>query len=163
MPGASYETYRVLELWADSVEPERKGMSRRKMTRMLAPQTSEAPLFFHLTDASSKGFRHAVDQMHAVGGFDMLIYSFGSGFKLEDTVRLAHACSATSGWGPSKTLPSSDVVAVALRAGPDVPLSAQVGHCLCARERHRGRRLYDDSFLPRGDAIALPSRPAHKH
>ena len=97
MPGASYETYRVLELWADSVEPERKGMSRRKMTRMLAPQTSEAPLFFHLTDASSKGFRHAVDQMHAVGGFDMLIYSFGSGFKLEDTVRLAHACSATSG------------------------------------------------------------------
>ena len=34
----------MLELWADSVEPERKGMSRRKMTRMLAPQTSEAPL-----------------------------------------------------------------------------------------------------------------------
>jgi hypothetical protein len=84
-PGADYTTYRLLELWSDSVEPERKGLSRRKMTRLLAPQTSEAPLFFHLTDSSSKAFRHAVDQMHAVGGFDMLIYSFGSGFQLENT------------------------------------------------------------------------------
>jgi hypothetical protein len=83
--GAQYSTYRVMELWADSVEPERKGLSRRRLTRMLAPQTSEAPLFFHLTDASPKGFRQAIDQMHAVGGFDMLIYSFGSGFQLENT------------------------------------------------------------------------------
>jgi hypothetical protein len=78
-------SYRVLELWADSVEPERKGLSRRKMTRLLAPQSSEAPLFFHLTDASPAGFHKAIDQMHAVGGFDMLIYSFGSGFDLENT------------------------------------------------------------------------------
>lgn len=76
-PGANYTTYRLLELFSDSVEAERKGLSRRKMTRMLAPQTSEAPLFFHLTDSSSKAFRHAIDQMHSVGGFDMLIYSFG--------------------------------------------------------------------------------------
>ena len=84
-PNTAYTTYRVLELWADSTEPERKGLSRRKMTRMLAPQSSEAPLFFHLTDASPAGFRHAIDQMAAVGGFDMLIYSFGSGFSLENT------------------------------------------------------------------------------
>ena len=59
--------------------------------------------------------------------------------------------------GPSKTLPSSDVIA--LRAGPDVPLSAQVGHCLRARERHRGRRLYDDSFSPgRCDRVAVSLR-----
>ena len=84
-PGDSYTTYRLLELFSDSVEPERKGLSRRKMTRMLAPQTSEAPLFFHLTDSSSKAFRHAIDQMHTVGGFDMLIYSFGCVFYHQET------------------------------------------------------------------------------
>jgi hypothetical protein len=46
---------------------------------------AEAPLFFHLTDSSSAAFRNAIDQMHTVGGFDMLIYSFGSGFQLENT------------------------------------------------------------------------------
>ena len=33
---------------------------------------------------SELGFRRAVDQMAEVGGFDMLIFSFGSGFNLEN-------------------------------------------------------------------------------
>lgn len=83
--GNSFSTFRSIELWADSVEPERLGMSLRKRTRLLAPQTSEAPLFLHLTDISPAGVKRAVDQMAAVGGFDMLIFSFGSGFQLENT------------------------------------------------------------------------------
>eukprot|EP00040_Diaphanoeca_grandis_P017630 m.92314 g.92314 ORF g.92314 m.92314 type:complete len:970 (+) comp26538_c0_seq3:131-3040(+) len=82
--GGSFTSFRSIELFADSVEPERLGLSLRKRTRMLAPQTSEAPLFMHLTDVSASGVKSAVDQMVDVGGFDMLIFSFGSGFQLEN-------------------------------------------------------------------------------
>jgi hypothetical protein len=39
----------------------------------------------HLTDASPSGFKAMIDQMAVVGGFDMLIFSFGSGFNFENT------------------------------------------------------------------------------
>lgn len=84
-PGLTFTSFRVLLVWGDSTEAERHGLGIRRLTRLLAPQSSEAPLFLHLTDASFWGFRKAVDQMSAVGGFDMLIFSFGSGFNLEDT------------------------------------------------------------------------------
>ena len=48
----------------------------------LAPQTTENPIFFHATDVSDSGFKETIDQMAEVG-FDMLIFSFGSGFRLE--------------------------------------------------------------------------------
>ena len=57
---------------------------RRKLVRTFAPQSSEAPQFMHLTDVTPAGITKAVDQMAIVGGFDMLIFSFGSGFNLED-------------------------------------------------------------------------------
>ena len=117
-PGADYATYRVLELFSDSVEPERKGLSRRKMTRMLAPQTSEAPLFFHLTDSSSTAFRHAIDQMHSVGGFDMLIYSFGCDLHCSEqplslmrfhALTVARRCAALGSSWRIRILPTSRV------------------------------------------------------
>ncbi len=78
-----FDTYRVLELVTDSDNRERVALSRHRMTRLLAPQTQENPIFFHGTDSSNIGFRNSIDQMVAVG-FEMFIYSFGSGFKLED-------------------------------------------------------------------------------
>ena len=66
-------------------EPERYGMARKRLTRMLAPQTMETPIYFHITDAESKKFRETVDQLAEVG-FDMIFYSFGSGFDLQTTV-----------------------------------------------------------------------------
>ena len=72
-------------LFTDTTERERQGLMRRRLVRMLAPQTSESPLFMHLTDVTPSGIKKAVDQMSAVGGFDMLIFSFGSGFNLENT------------------------------------------------------------------------------
>ena len=48
-------------------------MGVRKLTRLLAPQTSEAPLFMHLTNISTAGVKNAVDQIVATGGgFDMV-------------------------------------------------------------------------------------------
>ena len=66
-------------------EAERYGMARKRLTRMLAPQTMETPIYFHMTDGESIKFREAVDQLAEVG-FDMIFYSFGSGFDLERAV-----------------------------------------------------------------------------
>eukprot|EP00118_Oscarella_pearsei_P004028 m.16731 g.16731 ORF g.16731 m.16731 type:complete len:733 (+) comp27105_c0_seq1:15-2213(+) len=79
-----FDSFWVLELVTDSVDPERVSLSRHRMTRLLAPQTQENPIFMHGTKSDPGGFRSAVDQMVAVG-FEMFIYSFGSGFRLETT------------------------------------------------------------------------------
>ena len=51
----------AMMLWTDSVERERSGLMRRRLVRLLAPQTSEAPQFMHLTDVSPAGIKKAVD------------------------------------------------------------------------------------------------------
>ena len=67
------------------------------MMRTLAPWVLENPIFFHMTNSSSSAVRDVLDQMKEVGdlriskiaifclkvGFEMMIYSFGSGFSLE--------------------------------------------------------------------------------
>jgi hypothetical protein len=71
-------------MYSYSTEDERMGLGVRKLTRLLAPQTSETPLFMHLTNTSPEGVKNAVNQIVATGGgFDMIIFSFGSGFNLE--------------------------------------------------------------------------------
>jgi hypothetical protein len=82
MSYANFSSFRVLELVTDSVDPERVGLSRHRMTRLLAPQTQENPIFMHGTKADPTSFRQAIDQIAEVG-FEMFIYSFGSGFRLE--------------------------------------------------------------------------------
>ena len=79
----SFDTYKVLELVTDSNDRERVAMSRHRMVRLLAPQTQENPIFFHGTNTSDAGFRAAVDQMEEVG-YELFIFSFGSGFNMED-------------------------------------------------------------------------------
>lgn len=79
-----FESFRVHELVIGSTDPERVGLAKRRLMRLLAPQTQENPIFFHLTNASSEAMRAAVDQMSEVG-FEMLIYSFGSGVDMEST------------------------------------------------------------------------------
>ena len=79
-------SFRALTLFGDSVDAERGGLGVRKLTRLLAPQTSETPLFMHLTNVSPAGVKAAVDQIVVTGGgFDMIIFSFGSGFNLESS------------------------------------------------------------------------------
>lgn len=79
-----FESFRVMELVTDSSERERVGLSRHRMVRLLAPQTQENPIFFHATNTTPAGFKAGVDQMAQVG-FEMFIFSFGSGFNLEST------------------------------------------------------------------------------
>ena len=52
--------------------------------RLLAPQSQEAPFTFHTGTTDAVVFRALVDQLSSVGGFDMIMMSFGSGFAMED-------------------------------------------------------------------------------
>lgn len=81
-PDTSVTSCRVHLLLVPSDCRERRGLARRKILRTLAPWTLENPIFFHMTDATSAAVRKTLDQMAEVG-FEMLIYSFGSGFSLE--------------------------------------------------------------------------------
>ncbi len=75
-------SFRVHELVIGSSDEERVALSKHRLLRLLAPHTQENPIFFHMTDASSPAVRAAIDQMAEVG-FEMLIYSFWSGFNME--------------------------------------------------------------------------------
>ena len=79
-----FETYRVHEILVGSTDPERVGLSLKRLKRLLAPQSQENPIYFHMTNGSSEAFRGVVDQLSEVG-FEMIFYSFGSGFDLEQT------------------------------------------------------------------------------
>ena len=79
-----FQSFRVHELAIGSSDETRRALSRHRMFRLLAPQAQENPIFFHLTETDESSFRNAVDQLSEVG-FEMLIYSFGSGFNLEST------------------------------------------------------------------------------
>ncbi len=79
-----FNSFRVIELVTDSYDRERVGLSRHRLTRLLKPQTQESPIFFHSTNNTPNGsFNNAIDQMVNVG-FEMLIYSFHSGFNMEN-------------------------------------------------------------------------------
>lgn len=52
--------------------------------RTLFPQTTEAPLYFYTTNATSAGVRHTADQA-AQAGFEGMLLSFGSGFDPSST------------------------------------------------------------------------------
>jgi hypothetical protein len=82
VPGEEVNSYKVMTLVIGTADQERVGLSLRRLKRLLAPQSQENPIYFHMTNGSSVAFRQAVDQLVKVG-FEMIFYSFGSGFDLE--------------------------------------------------------------------------------
>ena len=77
-----FQSFRVHELVVASSDRERFNLALKRKMRLLAPHTQENPIFFHMISQNSTLFRDVVDQMADVG-FEMIIYSFGSGFDLE--------------------------------------------------------------------------------
>lgn len=82
-PSSSLESFRVFLVLQDSSDEERQGLTLRRTWRTLAPWTTENPLMMHVRDSERTSFRAAVDQCAEVG-FEMIIYTFGSGLNMED-------------------------------------------------------------------------------
>ena len=78
----SFISFKALLMAIDSTNTERYALSVHRGVQLLAPYATENPIFFHATNVSDAGFKNAIDQMAEVG-FEMLIFSFGSGFQLE--------------------------------------------------------------------------------
>lgn len=82
-PGETWTSFRSYLVVYDSTERERKGLTLRRALRGLAPWITENPLMMHVRSADSRLFRAAVDQCADVG-FEMIIYTFGSGLDMEN-------------------------------------------------------------------------------
>ncbi len=81
--GAGFESFRVWELPYDSYDRQRKGLITIRMYKILAPWSTENPLFLHLTTTDETKVKAAIDQCEEVG-YEMVILSFGSGLNMED-------------------------------------------------------------------------------
>jgi hypothetical protein len=81
-PGEAFTSFRTFAVVFDSDERERQGLTLRRTLRHLAPWGTENPIMMHVRSAESKVFRNAVDQC-AQTGFEMIIYTFGSGLNME--------------------------------------------------------------------------------
>ncbi len=81
-PGQTFTSFRSWFVYHDSYERERQGLAIRRTHRTLSPWSTENPLMMHVRNSDSKAFRLAVDQCAEVG-FEMLIYTFGSGLNAE--------------------------------------------------------------------------------
>ena len=117
----SFVSFRALLLATDSAEIERSTLARHRLAQLLAPHVTENPIFFHATDVSDAGFRNAIDQMAEVG-FEMLIFSFGSGFRLETsdaaylaTIKAQVAYAKSKGSRSAATTSSASTAATAGR------------------------------------------------
>ena len=82
-PGEKFDSYRAWIVLHDSESRERQGLALRRIQRQLAPWVTENPVMMHARNANSKAFRLAVDQCADVG-FEMIIYTFGSGLDMEN-------------------------------------------------------------------------------
>jgi hypothetical protein len=80
--GESFRAFKVFLILQDSTDRERQGLTVKRVYRTLAPWTTENPLMMHVRNSDRQSFRRAVDQCAEVG-FEMIIYTFGSGFNME--------------------------------------------------------------------------------
>ncbi|HVX50315.1 MAG TPA: hypothetical protein VHB48_09155 [Chitinophagaceae bacterium] len=83
-PGGTFKSVRTCELLMDSYDRERRGLAIRRMYRVIAPWTTENPIFMHLVSKNDEEVKTAVDQCVAAG-YEALILSFGSHCNMEDT------------------------------------------------------------------------------
>jgi len=81
-PGETFTSFKSWFIYHDSSERERQGLLVRRTHRTLAPWSTENPIMMHVRNSDTARFREAVDQCADVG-FEMIIYTFGSGLNAE--------------------------------------------------------------------------------
>jgi len=85
--GEVLSSIRTNELLMDSYDRERRGLAIRKMYRVIAPWTTQNPIFMHLVSKNDQQVKNAIDQCAATG-YEALILSFGSHLNMEDSTAL---------------------------------------------------------------------------
>lgn len=76
----SYKNYQII---FDSIgDMERNGLARRQLMHRMSGSSNENPIFAEATNLSEPALKSFIDQCNETG-FEMLIFSFGSGFDLE--------------------------------------------------------------------------------
>jgi hypothetical protein len=81
--GESFKSIRSFMILYDSYDKERNGLAQRKMYRVVAPWITENPMMFHITRSKWEDYTMGIDQAAEVG-YEMVNFSFGSGFNPED-------------------------------------------------------------------------------
>jgi hypothetical protein len=81
--GELLESVRSFMIPYDSYDKERNGLALRRMYRTIAPWVTENPMMFHITRSQWDEYTNGIDQAADVG-YEMVNFSFGSGFNPED-------------------------------------------------------------------------------
>ncbi len=82
-PREEFVGFRVFELAYGSGGRERRSLAYRRMFRTIAPWVTENPITHHLLTNKASVAREAIDKAAEVG-FEAIIFSFGSGFNMEN-------------------------------------------------------------------------------
>ena len=186
-PGKTFRSVRTQELLMDSYDRERRGLAIRKMYSILAPWTTENPIFMHLVSKDDEQVKRAIDQCVATG-YEMLILSFGSHCHIEDTsaanilkwktlADLAHRKGIKMGGYSlfsSRRISDADDVIDPVTGKPDAAAFFGLAPCLGSNwglaylEKlryfisHTGFNLLEHDGPYPGDLCASTTHPGHK-
>jgi len=186
-PGDTFNSVRTHELLMDSYDRERRGLAIRRMYRIVAPWTTENPIFMHLVSKNDDEVRTAIDQCAATG-YEALILSFGSHCNMEDTslqniqkwkglASYAHSKNILIGGYSlfsSRRISDEDDVIDPITGKPDA--AAFFGHAPCMGSKwglayidklkyfisNTGFNLFENDGPYPGDVCASTTHPGHK-
>lgn len=139
--GNSFASCTAYEMLRDATDQERRGLAECRFWRMMAPWTQENPIFMHVRQSDDASVRQAIDQCAEVG-FEMVIMTFGSGFKIEnDSLHYLDRMKALSDYAARKGIAIGGYSLLASRGAKaeDAAISQRTGKP--ARTREEGSRF----------------------
>lgn len=140
-PSEKFESCTAFEMLRDATDRERRGLAECKFWRMMAPWTQENPVFMHVRTSDDVSVRNAIDQCAEVG-FEMVIMTFGSGFRIEnDSARYLERMKKLNDYAARKGIALGGYSLLASRGAR--PEDAAISHLTGkpARTREEGSRF----------------------
>lgn len=139
--GDSFESCTAFEMLRDATDQERRGLAECKFWRMMAPWTQENPIFMHVRESDNEAVKQAIDQCAAVG-FEMVIMTFGSGFKIEnDSVSYLQRMKELSDYAARKGIAIGGYSLLASRGAKDIDAAISHRTGKPANTREEGSRF----------------------
>lgn len=140
-PGTTFESCSAYEMLRDATDQERRGLAECRFWRMMAPWTQENPIFMHVRQSEDEAVKQAIDQCAAVG-FEMVIMTFGSGFKIEnDSIGYLNRMKKLSEYAAQKGIAIGGYSLLASRGAKDEDAAISQHTGKPARTREEGSRF----------------------